>query len=180
MDFYQPESNGFNDTKDTVSSAIALLGPIQKVPCDDHFLPQYNARVQRMSHELTWFATTYSATKRLGYSLLTMKLDQRHALKLALLKDVKLIVEKTANDIADTKLFDGAPLPSDPDACCERADEMIGEFEQKIEELRERIYFLEQMKKQMLVLKANANGIRCFDEQIFTCSPDPNPLADGM
>lgn len=101
-------------------------------------------------------------------ALVKRSVDERLELKLKLLANVRVMNAKLQGQIDAEKKLDDTILPSDPDECKKRMEEMEDELLEKIEEYKQtitRIHFGAYSVDKLILGK---NDLKAFDESAFT------------
>jgi hypothetical protein len=107
-------------------------------------------------------SSSSSTTARLPTGLFELSLmtqAERHALKLQLHEDVKAIALASLEETTKTpKLFDGAPLPTEPTECMQRVKALIHTTEERLSGLRKTLSHLERMAEDAAASTRVLNG----------------------
>jgi hypothetical protein len=110
----------------------------------------------------------------LNTTLDKMTIEQRHGLKLTLLREMKTHRANTDREIGGEKLLLGETLPTDPDECIARMEAMYKEGEDKIAEINSNFKTINKARGVIFRIRENkralANSI--YDEDYFSSMPD--------
>ena len=104
--------------------------------------------------------------------LYTLTPEKRRDLKLSLLEDVKAFIARISEDIDGDKVLEALPLPTDPEECLQRLDEISTESYEKIREIQKTISRIGPACEILQRIIENKRTIKeDFNEDIYTSMP---------
>lgn len=97
--------------------------------------------------------------------------EERRDLKLTLLEDVKAFISRISEEVSGDKVLEAAPLPSDPEECLQRLEEISTEGFEKIKEIQKTLSRIDPAREILQRILENKRSVENFNEDIFTSMP---------
>jgi hypothetical protein len=100
-----------------------------------------------------------------------MSPEERRDLKLELLEDVKMQVEKAKQEISGDKVFDTVELPTDPEECLVRVNAVMMEMVERVAEINRTLVQIPNARRVLQRMIENKRHVEDFNEGSFTSMP---------
>jgi hypothetical protein len=118
------------------------------------------------------FFPSFAAAVGSPPELYNLSPEERRDLKLKLLDDVKLHVAKSLDEVTGSKVLEEAELPSDPEECTRRLNEMMEEGMEKIKVIQRTMSLIGPARDVLYRIKENKRVIEDFNEDVYTSMPE--------
>ena len=152
------------------SAALTLVEYIQK-PDVQHPASYFPKDLARYKHCFPQLFQEYNA---LNTPLDKMTIEQRHGLKLTLLKEMKNHKANTDGEIGCEKLLLGKKLPKDPGECLVRIEAMYNKGKDKIDEIYRSFEIIAKARGVLHAINENKRALARdnYDEGYFSSMPE--------
>lgn len=117
------------------------------------------------------FFPSFAAAVGSQPQLYNLSPEERRDLKLKLLDDVKLHVAKSSDEVTGSKVLEEAELPSDPEECTRRLNEMMEEGFEKIKAIQRTMTLIGPARNVLCRIKENKQVIEDFNGDVYTSMP---------
>ena len=118
------------------------------------------------------FPHFFAAFTAFNTRLHKMSQESRLELKLTLLTDVRVYMERTEADLRKTKLLEGEALPADPDECMCMLDVLVDSGHAQIQAIQRTFQHITHARALLVKLQENKRQLAEFDETPFTSLPN--------
>ena len=152
------------------SAALTLLAYIHKPNVQN---PACYFPIELKRYKIC-FPQLFEEYNGLNTTLDKMTIEQRHGLKLTLLKEMKNYKTNTDAEISCEKLILDKKLPTDPDECLARINTMYNEAKDKIDELYRSFEVFDKARNVLHAINNNKRELTrsIYDEEYFSSMPE--------